>query len=235
MGVAVQRERYQLKSFKYGSHYWVLKTLAAEQAPLRILDVGTATGYLGRVLRSSGHYVVGIEGHGDWAAKAQEHYDSFHVADLEQFEFPFRSEFDYIVLADILEHLRDPIAVLRRAIPSLRKSGKIIVSVPNVANFVVRLSLLFGRFDYVDRGILDRTHLRFFTLRSLKKLLLEASCRTIRVMATPVPVQLILPITDNSLFTPLHEVHYAAVRLWKTMFGYQFVVTAAPESARRAS
>jgi len=220
--------RYGLKSFKYSSHYWVLKLLSAESGPLRILDVGTSDGYIGAMLQGRGHYVVGIERHGETAEKARQHYDSFHVGDIEQFEFPYREEFDYILFADILEHLRDPTTVLRRSLPSLRESGKIIVSVPNIANFVIRLCLLFGRFDYMDRGILDTTHLRFFTLTSLKKMMLEASCRIIEVVPTPLPVQTVFPVTEKRVFAPLHEAHYALVRLWKTMFAYQFVVKAAP-------
>ena len=224
-------ERYTLKSFKYSSHYWILKMLSAERDPLRLLDVGTSTGYLGMMLRKEGHYVAGIENHGEWAEQARDHYDSFHVGDIEQFEFPYGGDFDYILFADVLEHLRDPTAVLRRSLPSLKESGKIIVSVPNIANFVIRLSLLLGRFDYMDRGILDRTHVRFFTLRSLKKMMLEASCTIIEVVPTPLPVQMMSPVTEKRVFAPLHEAHYNLVRLWKTMFAYQFVVKAIPNSS----
>jgi len=221
-------EPYRLKSFKYSSHYWMLKLLAAERASLRILDVGTSDGYLGWRLRELGHSVVGIERDPASAANARIHYEAFHVHDIEDFDFPYRAEFDYILYADILEHLRDPIEVLRRSLPALKESGKIIVSVPNVANFVIRLSLLLGRFDYADRGILDRTHLRFFTLASLKELLSEASCRILEVVPAPLPVQLVLPVTEMKVFAPLHELHYMLVRSWKTMLAYQFVVKAAP-------
>jgi len=209
--------------------------LAAEKGPLRILEVGTSTGYLGMMLRKQGHYVAGIDGCREWAEKAREHYDVFHVADIEEFEFPYRGDFDYILFADVLEHLRDPTAVLKHSLPSLKKSGKVIVSVPNIANLAIRLTLLLGRFDYTDRGILDRTHLRFFTLRSLKKMMLEASCDIIEVVPTPLPVQIVFPITEKGFFAPLHEACYALVRLRKTMFAYQFVVKARPNSSNRPS
>ena len=219
---------YEVKAFKYSSHYWILKILEPEKGRLKILDVGTASGYLGKILRGKGHSVSGIENDVTAGEKAKGYYDSFQLADLESYEFPFRREFDYILFADVLEHLRDPAAVLRKCLPALKESGKIIISVPNVANFVVRLSLLFGRFDYTDRGILDRTHLRFFTLRSLRKMLGEVSCRALRVVATPLPWQIVLPFTDKKLFTPLHEGLYMLTRCWKTGLGYQFVITAAP-------
>ena len=219
---------YEFKAFKYSSHYWILKMLEPEKQRLRILDVGTASGYLGAILSDRGHSVVGIESDAAIAEKAKAYYDSFHLADLESYEFPYQREFDYILFADVLEHLREPAAALRRCLPALKESGKIIISVPNVANLFVRLSLLFGRFEYMDRGILDRTHLRFFTFRSLDKMLNEASCRVLRVIATPLPLQIVFSFTDNKSFAPLHEALYTLTRCWKAGLAYQFVVAAAP-------
>jgi SAM-dependent methyltransferase len=220
--------RYEFKPFKYSSHYWILNTLHGEKEPVRILDVGTASGYLGKIWRKSGHYVAGIEYDSAAAEKAREYYDAFQVADVESFAFPYRREFDYIVFADVLEHLRDPAAVLRRCIPALKESGKLIISVPNIANWIIRLGLLLGKFDYMDRGILDRTHLRFFTMRSVKQLMGEVSCEVLDLIPTPLPVQLVLPFTESKFFAPLHEAHYALTCCWETLFAYQFVVVAAP-------
>ena len=222
---------YQLKRFKYNSHYWILKFLSETNGPLKILDVGTAEGYLGALLKENGHRVIGIERDELLAAKARTHYEYLHVSDIEQFDFPYRDEFDFILFADVLEHLRDPASVLSRSLKSLKPTGDIIISVPNVANIAVRLGLLFGRFDYKDRGILDRTHLRFFTLETLKKLLDECACRRRAIAPTPIPIQLVLPSTDHRFFAPLHEIHYLLVRLWKRLFSYQFVVRAAPNYA----
>jgi SAM-dependent methyltransferase len=220
--------QYEFKPFKYSSHYWILNALRGEKEPVRILDVGTASGYLGKIWRRSGHYVAGIEYDAATAEKAREYYDAFQVADVESFAFPYRREFDYIVFADVLEHLRDPAAVLRRCIPALKETGKIIISVPNIANWIIRLGLLLGKFDYMDRGILDRTHLRFFTLRSLKQLMSEVSCEILDSIPTPLPVQLVLPFTEGKLFAPFHEAHYALTHCWKSFFAYQFVIVAAP-------
>lgn len=221
--------RYEFKPFKYSSHYWILKIVERDREPVSILDVGTASGYLGKVWKNSGHHVTGIEFDPAAAEKAKENYHSFTIADIETFDFPYYQEFDYIVFADVLEHLREPAAVLRRCIPALKESGKIIISLPNVANWVIRLGLLFGRFDYADRGILDRTHLRFFTLRSAAELMSEASCEVLDVIPTPLPVQLVFPFTENKFFRPLHEIHYALTRSWTKLFAYQFVLMAAPD------
>jgi len=223
---------YEFKPFRYSSHYWILKMLDREKTPVKILDVGTAAGYLGKIWTAKRHSVTGIELDAATAEKARVHYDSFQIADLETFAFPYRREFDYIVFADVLEHLRDPAVVLRRCLPALKESGKIIISVPNVANWIIRLSLLFGKFDYMDRGILDRTHLRFFTLRSLKELMREVSCNVIEVIPTPLPFQLVLPFTRNKVFAPFHAAYYALTRAWETLFAYQFVITASPSSPR---
>ena len=227
-GSGILGSGYEFKAFKYSSHYWILKLLEPETKPVKILDVGTASGYLGQILSGQSHYVAGVEKDALTAERAKHSYSSFWLTDIETFEFPFRQEFDYILFADVLEHLRDPEAVLRRCIPALKESGKIIISVPNVANFIVRLSLLAGKFDYGDRGILDRTHLRFFTLRSLKTMMNEVSCSVLGVIPTPLPMQIVFPFTENKFFAPLHEAFYLLTRIWKTVFAYQFVIVAAP-------
>ncbi|HEY7217088.1 MAG TPA: class I SAM-dependent methyltransferase [Candidatus Binatia bacterium] len=222
-------ETYQFKHFKYSSHYWILRFLAEQKcAPLRILDVGTADGYLGAMLKAQGHYVVGIEREESIAARARASYDRLYVADIEDFEFPDRDEFDYILFADVLEHLRDPVAVFRRSLQALRKTGEIILSVPNVANFSVRLSLLLGRFDYTERGILDRTHLRFFTRRTITNLLNECGCHALDIAPTPVPIQLVLPMTGHKVFFPLHELHFLLTKAWSGLMAYQFVLRIKP-------
>ncbi len=228
MGLAAQP--YRFKSFKYNSHGRILNILARGNRRLRILDVGTADGYLGAILKARGHWLAGVEREGESAELAKSHYDDFHCADVESFEFPYRDEFDYILFADVLEHLRDPEAALKRSLPALKGDGEVIVSVPNIANLVMRLGLLCGRFDYGDRGILDRTHLRFFTLSSLKRMIENCGCDLLEITATPIPVQLALPVTDRQIFAPLHEFHYLLVRMWRTLFGYQFVVRAAPRT-----
>ena len=81
-----------------------------------------------------------------------------------------RTRFTRIVMLDVLEHLADPERVLREAAEVLEPRGRIVVSLPNVANLSVRIGLLFGRFRYGDRGILDRGHLRFYTRRTAREL-----------------------------------------------------------------
>lgn len=220
---------YQLKHFKYSSHYWILNFLETAGRQLTILDVGTADGYLGAILKKRGHHVIGVEQDAFRADTASVHYESIHVADIETFEFPYRDQFDVIVFADVLEHLRDPALVLKRVLPCLKADGQIIISLPNVANFVVRISVLFGCFNYRDRGILDRTHLRFFTLSTIRQLVGECHCRILETAVTPIPVQLLSPMTARPIFAPLHELHHGCVRFLKRLLGYQFVLRIRPD------
>lgn len=219
---------YQLKHFKYSSHYWILRAVAANARPLRILDVGTADGYLGAILKSAGHAVLGVEKDEALAAQARPHYERLDVCDVEEFDFPYPREFDVVLFADVLEHLRDPGAVLKRSLSVLKPTGEVLISLPNVANFTVRLSLLLGRFDYANRGILDRTHLRFFTLRTAKQLLADSSYRCMSVAPTPVPIQLALPFTNHGAFAFVHEAHYLSIRMLKGLMAYQFVLRGVP-------
>src|SRR5205814_9939935 len=99
---------------------------------------------------------------------------------------------DAIVLADVLEHLRDAPAILRLVNDSLAPGGRVFISVPNIANITVRIGLLFGIFEYRDRGILDNTHLRFYTLRTIRRELEGAGFRVIAVRGSSVPIRLII-------------------------------------------
>jgi len=85
--------------------------------------------------------------------------------------FTGRERFDVIIFADVLEHVAEPASLLRIAAKGLKPGGFILVSVPNVAHWSVRLRLLFGRFEYADVGIMDATHLRWFTAKTIRGLL----------------------------------------------------------------
>jgi 2-polyprenyl-3-methyl-5-hydroxy-6-metoxy-1,4-benzoquinol methylase len=163
-----------------------------------VLDVGCATGYLADVLNARGCTVSGFEMDPEAAEIARPKLDRLVVADLETTpltEAFAGSSFDRIVFADVLEHLRDPTEVLRSALGILAPDGEVIVSIPNVAHGALRLALLGGRWRYTERGLLDRTHLRFFTLEGVVELLSsaglvvrEAWSTTVDVLATEVEV-----------------------------------------------
>jgi SAM-dependent methyltransferase len=141
----------------------------------RVLEVGCGDGHLGGLLRSRGHHVTGLELIPEAAERARQRLDHVVTADAEADGLPFPpASFDAIVFADVLEHLVDPWRVLRAAAELLAVGGVVVASVPNVQNGDVVWRLLRGRWDYRERGILDRGHLRFFTLRSIRSLFEQA-------------------------------------------------------------
>ena len=220
--------KYQLKDFKYNSHYWIRSLVFRRKARLSILDIGTADGYLGALLTQQGHSLVGVETDCAAAEHARPYYDIIHCVDIEDFDFPYRNHFDIVLFADVLEHLRRPEEVLRRCLPCLKSDGEIIVSVPNVANIFVRMSLLLGYFEYTERGILDRTHLRFYTRSTLQRMVQNCGYRIVEIKPTPVPIQLAPPVTSSVCFAPLHELQYLCTCAWQSLMAYQFVIIAVP-------
>jgi 2-polyprenyl-3-methyl-5-hydroxy-6-metoxy-1,4-benzoquinol methylase len=140
----------------------------------RVLEFGCATGYMSEVLRSRLHCsVTGIECSAAAGELARRHCERVIIGDAENLDFNellAEERFDAIVFADVLEHLREPVAVLRRVRPFLDKAGVIVASIPNIAHGSVRLALLCGEFRYRDVGLLDNTHLRFFTRESIQDL-----------------------------------------------------------------
>ena len=124
------------------------------------------------------------------------------------------------MFGDTLEHLADPVAVLRRLRPALADDGALVVSIPNVANWAMRLGLLAGRFRYTERGILDRTHLRFYTARTVREMLAEAGFRTESLVAS-VPVPLIG-------WRPLLALAHRIGNYRPSLFAYTFVIVARP-------
>lgn len=147
----------------------------------RALDVGCHTGILGEALRAQKHCeVTGIDNDANALAAAATRLNNVLELDLEKPDWVDRllqqgfGNFDIILFGDVIEHTREPLAILKSAQRLLKTEGKIIVSLPNVANLRVRIGLLFGKFDYSESGILDRSHIRFFTLRTARAMVRDA-------------------------------------------------------------
>jgi 2-polyprenyl-3-methyl-5-hydroxy-6-metoxy-1,4-benzoquinol methylase len=197
------------------------KLLARVEPGGRVLDVGCSAGYLSRRLVERGSTVVGIELDEQAASQARRWCETVLTGDVETMELPFEpGSFDVVMCADLIEHLRDPLAFLGRVRPLLRPGGRIVLTTPNVANWTIRLALLFGSFRYTERGILDRTHTHLFTRKTLIECLEQAGYRVEDFDFTvPVP----------KLGTPRVEaVAHAIARLRPSLFAFQFVVAASP-------
>lgn len=132
----------------------------------RILDVGCGGGDNARCLMASGRdlHIVGITHSPEEARMAAAHMAAVHVLDIErEISVDLDGPADLIIFSHVLEHMRDPVAVVSRFLPYLSGDGHVLIAVPNTLEWRTRLGFLFGRFRYAEHGILDRTHLRFFT------------------------------------------------------------------------
>jgi len=135
-----------------------------------VLDVGCASGYLGAEIKKMNNKVFGIEISAKAAEEAKMALDSVLVGNIEEIDLPYaEKQFDVIICADVLEHLFNPSVVLEKLRKYLKDDGFMIISVPNIAHWSIRLELLFGRFDYQKSGILDDGHIRFYTAKNIRK------------------------------------------------------------------
>lgn len=192
----------------------------------RVLDVGCSTGFLGEALAAQGCTVTGVEVDPEAAAEARKHLDDVVEADLNATSLAdlFRGrEFDVVVFGDVLEHLVDPDVVLRSSVPLLAAGGAVVISIPNVNHGSLRLALLQGRWEYGETGLLDRTHLRFFTRESVVRMVAAAGLHITRLSGTTAdPLACEVKIDDESLPGTIVE----WVRGQPDALIYQFVLRA---------
>jgi 2-polyprenyl-3-methyl-5-hydroxy-6-metoxy-1,4-benzoquinol methylase len=159
-------------------------------AARRVLDVGCGPGGFGHSLRQDDptreRWAVELDA--DVAATAADHYDRMVVGPFPDAVTELGARFDCIVFNDVLEHVVDPWATLRAATPLLAEGGAVVASIPNVRNARVVFDLAVrGNWTYTDIGILDRTHLRFFTARSIRQLFVDCGY-VVQAMAGINPV-----------------------------------------------
>jgi len=218
---------YHAKPWR-GSSHEITRRYAETLAPgLRILDIGTSAGLLGRALPPSRYHVFGIEPNAGWADAASPSYDEIFIGTLAEAPDEYIRAHDLVVCCDVLEHMADPQEQLTRLVKAQNLQSRFIVSVPNVAHLWIRLNLLIGRFDYSDRGILDRTHLRFFTRKGLIRMLENVGLESLWIRPTPVPLELVHPFFLRSpLGRMLYNIQQGAVTVFPRVLGYQFVCLA---------
>jgi len=220
-------DRYTLKSSSRSSHSLLLSLFPGPGNGRRVLDAGCGNGYLAGLIAKRGYDVTGIERPG--FATAFPESARLVEADLDQGLPQLDGVFDYVICADVLEHLRDPAALLRACRRRLAPGGRLIGSLPNSGNLYFRLVVLSGRFPQEDKGLFDRTHVRFFTWAGWADLLASAGFEVETVRPTAIPFGLRFPGAENSLpVRCAEELSYQLARLRKQLFAYQFVVTARP-------
>jgi predicted TPR repeat methyltransferase len=223
---------YTFKDFE-GSSHRILLELIRRHAPRggTLLDLGAAGGELGSSIREHFDRTIGFEYNVDCVGQLLGRFDSVVVADLERVrELP--KNVDAIVLADVLEHLRSPARALGLVRDALTDAGHVFISVPNIANITVRLGLLLGIFEYRDRGILDHTHLRFYTLRTICREVEKAGFHIEEIRGSSVPIRLIAGrFTPEFLLRIGERMLSLLTRIWRGLFAYQVILVATKKRA----
>lgn len=217
---------YPIKQSKYSSHYF-FRRLAGKGND--VLDIGCGEGFFASTIAKHNR-VVGI----DFLDEPEQRiaFDQYIKADLENslqdaVEQLGERKFDKILLPDVLEHLRFPERLLQDCYRYLNPNGMLLVSVPNVANITVRLALLLGQWNYAERGILDKTHYRFYTFKTARRLLEENGYEVVQQLATVMPIELAIGLPpENPIMLVLNRILAFVTKLMPGLFGYQCIFVA---------
>lgn len=233
--LAFATDAYEMKEGDDTSHARIIEWLRTRPSS-RVLDLGCSDGALAARLHDLGHIVTGVdlvEHKG-----VRERVVDFFQADLDQgIPDGVGGDYDIVLAADVLEHVRAPEALLAEIRPRLRPGGSLVTSIPNFGHWYPRSRVALGRFDYDARGILDAGHVRFFTRRSFAQLLDRSGWEIRRQEATGLPLEVVDRGSDvadeqpRSLRKAVSRVDRAAVALRPQLFAYQFLYELAP--ARR--
>ena len=227
---------------------WGLLRLWGNRTGLDVLDVGCGYATTSQEIRKLGNRVCGVESNDDAAHVARGRLSTVIEADLQDFSAVPATvgsrKFDVIIFADVLEHLAWPIGVLREYLNLLKDEGSVIVSLPNVGLWSVRFALLFGSFRYEDSGVLDRTHLRFFTQRNAMEMLDAAGLQPIARTWNPGLLRPFVPLVKRKLgsggnpsaILDSKAYHFyrkavlpaetAIARLWPRFLAFQMIIEA---------
>jgi 2-polyprenyl-3-methyl-5-hydroxy-6-metoxy-1,4-benzoquinol methylase len=219
---------YAFKEGDGSSHSAILKIMRG-LPPGRVLDVGCSGGLFAERLEDLGHTVTGL----DFVEVpgVRDRCSEFLLADLEEGLPPqVGADYDYVVAGDVIEHLSRPEHVLRELREVLRPGGRMLLSVPNFSHWYSRLRVAFGAFGYDRRGILDETHLRFFTRSSLRRTVRAAGFDQLQVTSTGAPFWSVLG--GGTVARTLGGISRLLTRVRPTLFGYQYVAVLTPHAAQ---
>lgn len=223
--------KYKLKSASYSSHT-IINDIVKKQIDLNkgrklhALDVGCGNGTLFKEIANK----MIVDGIDMYQKTLIPHYHKIYIGEIDNFEqikLLTIGTYDIIIFGDILEHCKNPDDILTFYLQYLNKGGIVIISVPNIANIFIRLSLLFGLFNYTEKGILDRTHLRFFTKKTLLSMIKRIGLSVDKNYFSIIPIELIIPglvyLRKESF---IRKLLYFISSIRPTLFGYQFIVEA---------
>jgi glycosyltransferase involved in cell wall biosynthesis len=215
---------YEIKT-GYDSPHTAVLNLVSERS--KVLDLGCAGGYMGALLqRERGCQITGVD---MYPLPPNVRLTRFIKYDLNAgIPDVSMSDYDYVLLLDVIEHLASPEVFLDRLRDGMKycTGTKLILSTPNVGFLIIRMMLLLGQFNYGKRGILDLTHKRLFTFSSLRRLLEQRGFQITASRGIPAPYP--LAIGDNFISRFLLAVNAACLRLMPSLFSYQILLVAEP-------
>ena len=220
--IATPMQLYPLKLGYLSSHTLAIKNINEKS---KVLDIGGGQGLVSLELKKKGCRVTGID---QCTLIHTENYDEYYQKDIESASLNFDfSKFDVILMLDIIEHLSNPEEFLDslRANTGLNQT-KIIVTTPNIAFWIIRLQLMFGQFNYGKQGILDKTHRRLFTFKTIKKLFDQCGYEILKVKGIPAPYP--KAIGKNFISKFLIEVNRWLIGVSKSFFSYQIYIEVKP-------
>jgi SAM-dependent methyltransferase len=177
----------------------------------RVLDVACGPGHIGSRIRELGNHVVGVEVSAEASEAAKAVLDEVHSFDIEG-PWPdnvLGQSFDVIVLGEVLEHVFDPVAVLKSAQQVLAPGGRVVITTPNFLVWIARLQVLFGRFRYQRYGLFDFGHIRWFTYDYLRQVIRDAGL-----------------VIDTEWHVPHPKNLERLTKAWPSLFALNFVVAA---------
>jgi len=220
--IATPMQLYPLKLGYLSSHTLAIKNINEKS---KVLDIGGGQGLVSLELKKKGCRVTGID---QCTLIHTENYDEYYQKDIESASLNFDfSKFDVILMLDIIEHLSNP----EEFLDSLRvntglNQTKIIITTPNIAFWIIRLQLMFGQFNYGKQGILDKTHRRLFTFKTIKKLFDQCGYEILKVKGIPAPYPKAIGKNFISMF--LIELNRWLIGISKSFFSYQIYIEVKP-------
>jgi len=191
-----------------------------------VLDLGCSQGLLAHALRAKDVRIVGV----DLAPpeSVSRDLEAYHRRDLEEpLDIPEERAFDYVVVSDVIEHVKAREQLLRSARRYLKPDGRLLISTPNIAIWFYRLSLLVGRFEYGPRGVLDETHVHLYTRATFRREIERGGFRILSERVTALPFEIVFESTGQSRsVAALTHLYHLCARLYPKMFAYQFLIEA---------
>jgi 2-polyprenyl-3-methyl-5-hydroxy-6-metoxy-1,4-benzoquinol methylase len=221
-------EEYNFKEGDGSSHAVMLQMLGSLPTS-RVLDLGCSGGLFAERARKVGHHVTGV----DYTEiqGVRDRTDRFFVADLEAgIPEAVGGRYDVVVAGDVIEHLSRPSATLRQIREVLRPGGQLLLSVPNFGHWYPRARVATGLFGYDRRGILDNTHLRFFTRATLRRMVRAAGFDVVEEIATGLPLGAVGDGAHPGVLHALRRIDETLVKLRPTFFGYQYILRLTPHA-----